>query len=372
MKLLTIYVSLLFLSFIFKRSKIVMVLDFILMWIMMGWNYGSADYNVYVNRYIHPELYGTLEPFYSFLQNISKGLGWQYPTFLIAMSGFALLLRFVTISLLTDNVNEVIGLWMIFPFIADINQVREFYATSISFLGIAIFLKSGKTKRNLIIATALCFIAGLIHVSAFLYLILLVPYFKREKLEQFVNNDIAPNIKSYLMVVGIIYILALSGVLSVVGNILIGTKWSQTAEAASMAYTSKTFYFFEMILFFVLSEYILKNILNNHNNLSLRQDRLVKWIYKSNVLLLSVLAFAVITPDIYRVQQEFAIFIYCASSYYPSIIFNKRYFVTLNGVVVKLTVIYLAIVFLWLMCLAVPSLRDGVFIPAFYNNLLIN
>ena len=369
MTLIYIYSFLIIISFTFKKSKIVTITDFMVMWIMMGWSYGNADYPVYFARYWHPEQYGTLEPLYSLLQNMAKTYSLSYSTFLIVMSGIALLLRFISIYILTDRLNEVLGFWMIFPFIADINQIREFYATSLAFLGIAIFLRLKNENVGLIIAMILCFAAGMIHISALMYFILLIPYLWKNNRIKLINEEIISGKKSIVFVI-FVCLLALSGVLNSIGGKLIGAKWSQTAEAASIAYDSKTFYFFEMILFFFLGNYILRILVNNKEEFTLTQNKIIRWTYIENYLLLIALAFAVITPDIYRVQQEFIIFIYCAVSYNFNNLESNIF--AMDEIKAKALTVILAIIFLWLMCLAVPSLKESVFLPAFYDNLIFN
>ncbi|MCC4502875.1 EpsG family protein [Limosilactobacillus reuteri] len=371
MKLLIIYILLLLLSFTFKKSKIVTVLDFLLMWIMIGWSSNTADYNVYIARYFHPELYDTLEPIYVGLQSLAKVNGYSYSTFLIVMSFIALLLKFISIFILTKNVNEVIGLWMIFPFVVDINQVREFYATSVAFLGLAIFLRVKKGTVGITIAVILCIIGGMIHISVLFYLVLLIPYLTRSKKNKFMNNGIVFSPHKIVLLAIALYILALSGLLYKFGSIFGVAKWSQTATAASMAYSSKTFYYFEILLFFFIANYILNLLRKEVTNFTSEQIRTINWVYSSNYILLLVLAFAVITPDIYRIQQEFIIFIYCVASYFSDDLWYIRKRIVVNNVIIKMMLVIFAVVFCWLMCAAVPTLRDTVFIPAFNNNLIV-
>ena len=370
MELLIIYILAIILSLIFKQSKLVTIFDFIIMWIMIGWSSGTADYLVYTTRYYFPERYSTLEPLYAILQNCARNLGSSYSLFLIIMSGIALLLKYISISLLTSRRNEVIALWMIFPFIADINQVREFYATSVAFLGLALFLKLKNTNIGIIIAIISCVLAGMIHISAFMYLALIIPYLRKKQRKYLFTsgNFNFISLKKILMVIVATYILALFGLLYKIGNLIgLGAKWSQTAEAATIAYSSRTFYHFEMIIFFIIANIILRRVLAQSSQLSLEENRIAYWTYISNYLLLLVLAFAFITPDVYRVQQEFAIFIYCVASFS----YEKKGLVTVNTVTAKTSVLMLSLLFLWLMCGAVPSLRETVLIPAFYDNLII-
>lgn len=371
MTLFILYFFAIIISFSFKKSKIITLLDFCLMWIMMGWSSGTADYGVYTTRYYNPELYPTLEPIYSFLQNIAKEHGLEYIDFIIILSGLALVIRFFTIYMLTDRINEVLGLWLIFPFIADINQIREFYATSVAFLGLAFFLKMKNRKNGIILACSLCFIAGMIHMSTLLYILLLIPYIFKRKINNYISKT-----KFFIGTI-VLYLLALSGSLYGIGDKVLGfinlnDKWEQTTVAASEAYSSKIFYYIEIILFFILSNFVLKKLVDQSNKFSLLENKVINCTYMFNLLLvLLVLPLVVITPDIYRVQQEFALFIYCVGSYSEDKDFYQTKLICKNNIMIKLCLFILAMTFCWLMCYAVPSLKNGVLLPAFNNNLLI-
>lgn len=381
MYLLIIYIFCIMLSFIFKKSKIVTGIDFILMWIMAGWSFGNSDYGIYVTRYYHPEKYPTLEQLYAFLQNLAKANNLEYADFLIIMTFVALLLKFISVMIMTDKVNEVIGLWMVFPFIADINQIREFYATSVAFLGLALFLKIRDERKGLWIAIIMIIIASYIHGSNIFYIILLIPYLRRKKLES--NSFFESNrfIRNYLITVFIVYIVVMMSsssafvakILSIVG---LRDKWLQTVQAASMAYSDKTWYYAEIVVFFILTTFILRRarsmssrVLLSHNEL-----RVINFVVKSNYLLLLLLPLTVFTPDVYRLQQEFAIFIYCVGSYFNDrdILYTKKQ-LSLNSIFLKIFLMVLACTYLYLMCIGTPGtlLKEKVFDPAFYNNLII-
>lgn len=381
MYLLIVYIFCIMLSFILKKSKIVTGIDFILMWIMSGWSFGNADYVVYVTRYYHPERYPTLEQLYSFLQDLAKASNLKYADFLIIMTFVALLLKFISIMIITDRANEVIGLWMIFPFIADINQVREFYATSVAFLGLALFLRIRDERRGLWIATIMIIIASYIHGSNIFYIILLIPYFKKKKLENailFENNNF---IRNYLITIFIISIVVMinsssaffAKILSIVG---LEDKWMQTVEAASMAYSNKSWYYAEVIVFFIITSLILRHVklMSSRMLLSYEKLKVINFVVKSNYLLLLLLPLTVFTPDVYRLQQEFAIFVYCVGSYFHDgdILYTKKQ-LSLNNILLKIFLMVLACVYLYLMCIGIPgtSLKEIVFDPAFYNNLII-
>lgn len=163
MILLISYIVIVILNLKFHKSKILYVIDFVFMWILMGWNYSVADYKVYFTRYTNPEIYGTLEPLYVVLQNWGKMMGMNYNTFLACMSFIFLLIRMVLIKLMSARPNYVIGLYLLFPFIMDITQIRMFYATTIVLLGFYVLVKNYKYSDVLFVITVI--LASMLHAA---------------------------------------------------------------------------------------------------------------------------------------------------------------------------------------------------------------
>ena len=142
MFLLTCYILLICLGFMFQKNKTLSIVFCGFMWLLMGWSYGNADYNIYLDRYNNSSSYKTLEPFYTILQDIAKGAGLEYESFLIICSGICLLIRFYVIWQSTAFPNFVLSLYLLFPFVMDIVQIRFFYASTIVFWGWYVFINT--------------------------------------------------------------------------------------------------------------------------------------------------------------------------------------------------------------------------------------
>lgn len=375
MFLLISYIIIILLNLKFSKSKILYIIDFMFMWILMGWNYSVADYDIYLIRYTHPEIYGTLEPLYVVFQNIGKMMGLSYDTFLAYMSFIFLLIRMVLIKSMSMRPNYVVGLYLLFPFIMDITQIRMFYATTIVLIGIFILIKNYKYCNILFVVTVI--LATMIHAACIIYILILVA-----------KNVKSVNIKEYLqvcvLVCGILYALLPTGVLYSVLALIsrrlgFGKKFIETVFSTSMAYkfTNKITYMIEIILFFGIIYLILKRATKGETLTSGTKEKeltksfsnleLLHFCIKVNCSLLIILPLAWYSGDIYRVQHGIVILFYTALSNLDNFRGSRRGMVKLN----QLLVAGFITIFMILFLIGLPSLREAVFMPVFFENGLL-
>lgn len=364
MVLLFIYIMLVIFNFLLPRSKIIFIIDFIYMWILMGWNHSVADYGVYLMRYDHPEVYGTLEGIYVLLQNIGKSIGLNYDSFLIVMSFVFLLIRMISIHELCKNHNNVVGLYLLFPFVMDITQLRMFYATSVFLFGMIFLLRIKNSRNGIIVFCILNAVATLIHAACIIYFLIPVAmYIDRGKLKKYTKQIIA--------IVLVLYVLLFSGGLYNLVKLMsiafgFGRKFVETAFAVSTAYkvTHRITYMLEIILFFLFMNSLLKNTLKINKN-SISKEIILG--YKMNYIFLLILPLAWFSGDIYRIQHGALVFFY--SILVNGSLFKKRTFGIITWSQVMLFGFLIAYIFLFL--IGDGSLFNSVFWPAFYKNVLI-
>lgn len=163
------------LALIFKKSKIVTVLLFILMWILFGWNYWNGDYDMYERNYkesIFALFEKTYETGYVLLNILFNSFQCSFQEFFMTMSGISLLLllRFVLKYSLYPALFSVIFLWIFLPL--DYVLLRNFIAFSIVLQGICSLIDNVKYKYLKFILFVL--LASTIHSSSIFYLLILV------------------------------------------------------------------------------------------------------------------------------------------------------------------------------------------------------
>lgn len=180
---LIVAIILTLLAFIFKRSKLLTVLLFVLMWILFGWNYWNGDYDMYEKRYkesIFALLENTYETGYVLLNILFNSFQFSFQQFFITMSGISLLLvlRFVLKYSLYPALFAAIFLWIFLPL--DYVLLRNFMAFSIVLQGICSLIDNVKYKY--LKFTLFVLLASTIHSSSMFYFLILLVVGKDKKL----------------------------------------------------------------------------------------------------------------------------------------------------------------------------------------------
>lgn len=371
MFLLTVYLSLILLDFKFPKSKFIMVLNFIFMWILMGWNHSVADYSVYSNRYYYPDVYKTLEPLYKLFQYFGQQKYMTYDDFLIIMSFIFLALRVISIIILSEKPNAVIGLYLLFPFIMDITQIRMFYATSVVLLGLALMTRLKKNGELFFILSVI--VASMIHSACIFYILIVL-------IKKIGFKDIKKYNCIILLIIFILYFLLGTGLLYFISSKItsllgFGRKFVETTYATSKVYSlmDKIIYMVEILLFFMINKLLINKLLkylNKSSSYSILNEGTMENLlicHKINYCLLIILPFAWFSGDIYRVQHGILIYfysIYLNNGFFTS---EKKGYITIYQIILSLFILILVILFL----LGIESLRTNVFIPVFFENNFI-
>lgn len=346
------------------------------MWILMGWSYGNADYNIYLSRYNNSNSFKTLEPVYTTIQNIAKGFGAGYEYFLIICSGLCLLIRFYIIIRSTVSPNLVISLYLLFPFIVDIVQIRFFYASTIILVGWYIILFSNK-KRKYVYFVALVFFATLIHNSCLVYIVFIFI----DRIEKYIKQI---PIVALTLVCGMFALLS-SGVLYKVLYFVASLfnfqqKFKETFIANQNAYSlnDKVVYILEMLLAFFMINLICKKTkqLLRHSDYVIylcslqNETRYLNFCYNANYIFLLLIPLVWFSGDIYRIQHSFFLLIYILCSAVRPKNNVKKFVIQKGTISLKVITLCLAIFFMILFELLLVDLRTTVFIPTFFENRL--
>lgn len=153
-----------------RHSKFVFFLSFVFLWILIAGNTHNPDLQAYKNIY-----YGdnrSIELGFVLLTKLFRNMNISFEAFVAIISFFCLVMTFTTIKLYTKNLNLVMGLYMIYPFVIDAIQLRNFIATSIVIFSIRYLLRNN--LKNKLKYVFFIILAGMMHQLFFFYLLFLL------------------------------------------------------------------------------------------------------------------------------------------------------------------------------------------------------
>ncbi|WP_409025077.1 EpsG family protein [Flavobacterium sp.] len=168
-------------SFFYKKSKVLLVIVFVLMWLLFGFNFWNADYPMYQRLYnvpIDELVFFKFEGGYCFLMYFFKALDLNFQQFLISISGIILLLvfRFFFVFSHFPALLAVCFFWFFFPF--EYVILRNFLAFAIVLQGLHCVLKNERHYKLKFIFFVI--LASTIHISSIFYLIFLLAFREKE------------------------------------------------------------------------------------------------------------------------------------------------------------------------------------------------
>lgn len=165
-----------------KSLTLFFVLLFMLMWIIMGFNTQNPDYEYYNNLFLrakHGISYHAVETGFWFLINISVKLGIDYSMFIKIYTLIGLMLIGNSIVKYTKKSSLVLLLYMCYPFLLDVVQIRHFMAMAI-FIFAMRYLEE-YSKKNLLKYIACIVIAASQQIIALSFLVYILVYFTDQK-----------------------------------------------------------------------------------------------------------------------------------------------------------------------------------------------
>lgn len=350
------------LGIVFEKSKLVSTFQLCLMWVMMGWSFGNADYQNYLTRYTYYDssaLEERTEYLFFKLFRLGNNIGLSYEQFLILMSLAYVLALGIIIKKTSSNPNLVYALYFIFPACVETTQIRFSFACAFVLLGF-ILLFNENIRLGEIYFAVLIIIAALFHIGTILFMIMLP--IRRLNLKRTVVYTGA-----CCLVIAIMGMGGANKVLSLFPGMLSKLSYIHTFTFNSIVY----WMIIEIIIWtFFLIMLRTFNHFCEHNNL----DKLQKKDYIQKVAIISgvVIPVTFFFKDVYRIQQLLCILFYCFVSniYLNGIIeargMRKIVFNNTRLIMLVLCVMF-ALFYLFIVVLS-SSNFETVFIPYFENN----
>lgn len=157
-----------------NKSFIIIAL---LLWIIIGFSSGTADYYQY-SEFFDRVASGfellSVEYGYVFLISMASKLGMDYPQFISIYTFIAILLIALTVIRYAKKPSLVLLFYFCYPFFLDVTQLRHFMISAIVIYAIKYLEKF--SIRNLIIYILCILIASTQQITAFIYLLMLIVY----------------------------------------------------------------------------------------------------------------------------------------------------------------------------------------------------
>lgn len=374
MILLVLYVALIFINLNYRKSKLCFLSLLLYMWLLFGWSYGNADWNIYTNRYNNfEELSSRTEWLFTTLVRGGHFLGMEYRGFLIVISGVCLLLLAKTMIDLSSEPGLILSLYAIFCFPMDITQVRFFIAFSVVCFGFRYLFKykEKKEKKLLIKWIITVVVACNIHLLTILIFVLLIPVFFKRKVTIIVT-----------VAVNVVFILASSLSSKVFELIalflgegkasLVMTQASKY-DAAKVSYVwFKTMFIFAgfLVVYFCIMYFFKKY--DKRYGIALEADKKIldsqlAFTMDCNIIILVIIGLITVTTDFYRIQQIVVFMNYLIFSNYLQPHEKGKW--KKNNLLIIVPAVVFAFGALYNLVLNSINL-ETVFLPIFYNNVI--
>lgn len=169
------------LGLVFQKSKAVTIYNSVLMWVITGWQYNTADYDnyrrVFQGSANNISLSFLRQPIYYLINLVVKKFNGDFQMIYIICGLIAVIALIIGIRLITDRVNLVISLFMISTFLLYAVQIRNFVAMALVLIATKFIIGEKKSITRFVV---LILIASGFHVTALFYLIfLLIPYLNK-------------------------------------------------------------------------------------------------------------------------------------------------------------------------------------------------
>lgn len=182
------------LALVKNKSKIVYGALVALMFVLMAYSYGNADFSTYE---IYFRIYGSDLSFSVLLLNnglfkvlcaLFTRIGLNYYHLLFFLTVVGLFNLYITAKRFIEYKSIVFSLYFIYPFVMDITQIRNFVAMSFLLRGCVYLIDDdSKTKKGIISFVIYNVVASLFHITFVFYFILpLIRVINKKNLKYFV------------------------------------------------------------------------------------------------------------------------------------------------------------------------------------------
>lgn len=138
MVLAIVYYSLSLLGIVRKKSRVLTFLMMLVMWIVFGLCTYNGDFGNY--RWIYQNIQNRaywieFEPLFTIMMYICSNFGLDFIQFRMIFGAAFIILLYITIGKYTMNKAEVLGLYMLFPFLLFTSVIRSGFANILIVLG---------------------------------------------------------------------------------------------------------------------------------------------------------------------------------------------------------------------------------------------
>lgn len=352
--LFVIFLGLLILGIIFRNNKYLFVIQLcFIAFIIGGAGDSLADYPVYFNKFTNVSSNRqSNEWFFNLFLVTCKSTGMSYYGFRIVVGIlYSVVVGFVSIKMSKNNFCFVVSMLMIYPFCIDSVQLRQ---TLAMLFGILAFERLFNRTRKLDIFLALIFLilAGGMHASTYLYL-LLVPIFFIRNRNKFVL---------YCIISVIVLFVITSNSFEDIAEVFVSADKAELLEEKAIGAQFKYYILLIVISLLPIIPYL--NDVNKKRNISSGSLILVKMNIAMIVICIPLMMYK---GSFYRIQQVLLIFNYAAVSNYLVANYDKSE-INISNFKYSIHSIVVSFVSLYMLVLSSPNLYT-VFWPLFNDNI---
>lgn len=357
-------------SFLKRNSKFIFFILIIFMFIMFGWSFGTADWEIHYNKYInYSNLVAKVEPLFYLITKFFNLVGLNFRQFLIIISFIILILYSYIINKKCKNRNFVLALYFIFPFIMEVTQIRFAMSAVVAVVGIMKLCKENCTKKDYIRYGIFILIAGMIHYAALFCFIFILA--KKVEINKLIVISVCIIIIISLFIFVVDKIDSITGNSTLINKINFILKLNKDKMWQTVVKVS-----FRMIIFFVgfviINRIVMKRIKQRKENY--KELQFCNLVLKFNIIALILIPITFYTPDIYRIQQLLSIINYMSYGLYfesnsNNLINNAK--IKSNELAFSILCILNAIINLYFLVLSNNNINT-VFNAFFRNNILIH
>lgn len=352
-----LWIGLILIGLIFRKNKIVFILQLVYIFLMFAGSRGLADETIYINRYNeYLSLAKVTETLFTFYLQLAHFMNLDYYGWLISVALIYTIVLGIVCKLRTENHNFVLSFMILFSLIIDATQLRQTIAMIFGWLALLVLTSHKVRWYKIVISIILILFAFLNHSSTILYAAFLPCFFIK-------NNK-----KFSLYIV----VLFLSTLLIINVPTLFELVTGSINEQKSQQVLARTFnlqsgilriiFVFSISAISIVPYYISKYFFAEE------PDSLNKLIIKCNFSLLFIILLIPYVVDFYRIMQVLILFNLIALSKYSV----KKQFGTIYYKNVVCSLIGFVFIFYCLYNLILSNSNiDSVYHPFFLENVYL-
>ena len=284
-----------------RNSKTIFLLLLVFLYVLASNDLTSPDrgaYRIYYASLNKPSLKNNLEIGFQVLIWISKSLGITYGGFFYLYYGICFGLLLYILIKVSFNPVMVLSLYMFYPYVVDVDQMRSMLGYFIVLFGVTVFLlKEELNRKDTILYASFCIIAALFQQSCIVFLIFL---FCRNNKEQVLRYSL---IASGILILGrslVVRFISIIGVL----NINRVERYFSQAKGKSTWYIYVLFY----IVLILFSLFYLKRSVEKEGEMKLNMPTVT--IANLNILSLPLVGLIFINPHFERLARPIVLMDY--------------------------------------------------------------